>query len=84
MEPNPSRTLGDVEAQTELAIVQIVPEATAHELPVEAGQAIDRAREIGLPEYFILMGIFGREIVFLKEIRANWPHEPQRLVTGDA
>ena len=55
MESNPSRTLGDVEAQTELAIVQIVPEAAAHELAIEAGEAVDRAREISFPEYFILM-----------------------------
>ena len=84
MKPNPSRTLGNVEAQAELAIVQIVPETSAHELTVEAGEGIDRARKIGFPEYFIFMGIFGQEIVFLKHFCANWPHEAQRLVAGDA
>jgi len=84
MEPNPSRTLGDVEAQTELAIVQVVPEAAAQEFAVEAGEAVDRPRKVSSPEYFIFMGSFGQEIAFLKQIRANWPDEPKRLVACDA
>ena len=55
MQANPSRPFGDVEAQAELPVVQIVPEAAAHELRIEAGEAIDRTREIGLAEYFILV-----------------------------
>ena len=55
-----------------------------HEFAVEAGKAFDRTREIGFPEHVILVGIFGQKLVFLKEIRANWPHEAQRLVAGDA
>ena len=55
MQANPSCPFGDVEAQTELPVVQIVPEASAHELPIEAREAIDRTREIGLAEYFILV-----------------------------
>ena len=55
MQANPSCPFGYVEAQTELPVVQIVPETSAHELPVEPREAIDRTREIGLAEYFILV-----------------------------
>jgi hypothetical protein len=55
MQANPSCPFGDVEAQTELPVVQIVPEASVHELPVQAREAIDRTREVGLAEYFILV-----------------------------
>ncbi len=84
MKSNPSRTLGDVEAQAELPVVQIVPEASVQEFAVETREAFDRPREIRFPENVILVGIFGQEIVFLKVFRANWPHESQRLVARDA
>ena len=84
MQSNPSCTFGDLEPHTELAIVQIVPETSAHERPVEAREAVDRARKIGLPEHVILVGVLGGEIAFLEHIRTNGPYEAERLVAGDA
>jgi hypothetical protein len=55
MQTNPSRTFGYVEAQTELSIVQIVPEAPADQLLVDALEPLERAGEVRLPKDFILV-----------------------------
>ena len=55
MQTNPSRTFGYVEAQTELSIVQIVPETPADQLPVDTLEPLERAGEVRLPEHLVLM-----------------------------
>lgn len=55
MQTNPSRTFGYVEAQTELPIVQIVPESSSHEFPVDALKALEGSGDVGIPEHLILM-----------------------------